>query len=145
MSGSMALWPSGSVLISMVPVAIEGCKDAWSLAFRDIWVYESYPATWKMPIWKACAPTKGHVDLWTQAMSVSIVLLKLGSVLISIAHITTKGHRNAQALGCHLWPRCPVDQCFWRPWPHHSQGLFQCLWFLLPPKAELMPRVWSNS
>lgn len=67
MSGSMALWHSGSVLISMVPIAIEGCKDAWSLAFGDIWVYESYPATWKMPIWKACAPTKSHVDLWTQA------------------------------------------------------------------------------
>lgn len=31
------------------------------------------------------------------------------------------------------------------PWPHHSQGLFQCLWFWLSPKAELMPRVCSNS
>ena len=44
---------------------------------------------------QACADAKGLI--WI------MVLLQLESMLTFVTHVATKGHKNAQCLGYHLW------------------------------------------
>lgn len=44
---------------------------------------------------QACAAAKGHI--WI------MVLLQLESMLTFVTHVVTKGHKDAQCLGYHLW------------------------------------------
>lgn len=57
---------------------------------------EGHVAARVIQIGVACATTRDHVDSWTQAVAVaiseSVALLQLGSVLRSLTSVTTEGH-----------------------------------------------------
>lgn len=59
-------------------------------------------------MWEACFLPRARVmsrpGLLPRALSGSMVLLQPGSVLMPMTHAATKGHKDAQGLGCHLWP-----------------------------------------
>ena len=52
-------------------------------------------ATWSHGIVQTCAAAKGLI--WI------MVLLQLESMLTFVTHVATKGHKDAQCLGYHLW------------------------------------------
>lgn len=88
MSGSVDLQWQRSELMFIVPVTTNGCADAWFLTchLRPCWCS------------KTCAATRAIMmsrpKLQPKTMFESIVLLQLGSVLVSMACATTRAHRN---------------------------------------------------
>ncbi|ERE70353.1 hypothetical protein H671_6g16517 [Cricetulus griseus] len=98
MSGSKDLWKLESVLISVDCVANEGHADICGLCF--CLKPGRYPCAGQplgailMPV--VFAATWVHGDVWSGlplgAMPGSEVLLQLGSVLMSVAHVITDGH-----------------------------------------------------
>lgn len=89
--------------------------------------------------WVGCAATWGHGDsLIHAAMSGSVVLLWPGSVLRSMAHVTTKVHIDVDALCSSLKPCRGL-------WPELLQGMYWCEWPAPNPEAMVMFIVWAAS
>lgn len=89
MSGSVFLLWLESVLVTMAPVATEGYSDA------RVHGLSCHPRPWGM----------SKSGLLLRAMPEFIVLLQLGSVLMSTDHIPAKGQVDVCGLGCLLKPR----------------------------------------
>lgn len=97
MPGYSALGQLGSVLISMVHATTKGWTDVPSLywCLKPCWCPLAMLLLWGIPIWVACAAHWGYGDIWVmlpqRAVSGSKGLVQLGSVLMSMAHVTTEG------------------------------------------------------
>lgn len=114
MSFSAALTQSMSVFLSveLIPPKTILVRGLWATNWALL-VSESYVATRAMLICVAWTANWGHGDIQTallfHIMFGYMVLTQLGSVLISMVHVATKGHPDAWVLGCNLWTWCPED------------------------------------
>lgn len=64
-------------------------------------------------------------------MLTSFILQQLGSMLMSVAHVATKGQADVHGLYLHLTP-------YWCPWAMLPPLPCGCEWPALPPQAMLM-------
>ena len=91
----MALQQPGTELMSVSSVLTKDCVD--TCQYETMLVMEGLAAGAKL-IWVACAATRAMMasglQLLSRAMSGSVFLLHLGSMLMSLAHVTTVGNRN---------------------------------------------------
>lgn len=101
-SGFLILPQPESVLMSVASVTNKDTVDAQGRA--NTWGHFGiWRSCYSVLIWVACAATWG--PWWHPCLSFcqgvvfrSVILLKLGSVLISMAHVTTVSHRNHEFL-----------------------------------------------
>ena len=83
---------------SVAPITTEDHVDPQGLVSPPeiMWMPEGLTASWVIVI--------SRPELLPRAMSGSLVLPKLGSVMMPVAFVVTKGHTDAQSR-CHpLWP-----------------------------------------
>lgn len=83
------------------------------------------------------------------AISGSMVLLQLGSMLISVNRVIIKGQVDLSGLYCHLRPWGHLDPgsccgpCL-GPWSYGIWSLYCCPSPVLPSKALKMSLVWTG-
>lgn len=182
-------YDQGQVLVPS-PRAVKGaCVDVcgsghhWGLC-RGLWSGYHLGSSWcpraALP-WDICQPgwlaqppgamLTTWLRLLPRIMSVSMVLRRPGSVLMSLTHDATGSSADAWGLGCNLllcWCLravpllgpggsglgcelgpwfCPDHGCRWGPclglWSNRSQCLCSYLWLLRPSKTLLRLGMWA--
>lgn len=89
---------------------------------------------------------KSMLVLTPRATSGSVVLLQLGSVLMSVVHENHQRPCDVHCLGCHLRPCwCWYPGCLRGPclgsWSSYKRGTSS--WSLLSPVAVRKPMIWA--
>lgn len=83
-------------------------------------------------MWVACVPPGAmgtfRSEQLRRAMSGSVVLTQPGSVLTPVVQVAAKGHKDAQCLGCSLWPCRSLKAMI-------SPGSWQSEWPALSPEV----------
>lgn len=159
----------GSVLMSVAHVTTEGHADDHSLHCNVNPCWYSWTMLLLVPYWceRAYTATEGFGDVLVhsllRARSWFEVLLQLGSMLMSVAHLATKDPTDIHGLCCQLKPCqclgaleppgailiwvactatwihcdvCPDQCCHWGPCPHLW---FYCSWGLYRCPWPMLP------
>lgn len=137
-SGSMVLWRPGSGVVSVIPVGIGRSIDVWGLVghLGPCWCHVG--ACGPCCCW-GCADLGGlscHQDLVTsrpELHSRSMVLLQLGSMVMSMACVSIKVIGTMAVLNCpyHDWLCLPLSRYCSQSWsysfgensPPHSEKM----------------------
>lgn len=129
-------------------------RPCWTL--RCMWMYSVYASYWglgylsswallpqeAMLIWVTCAAIWSHNDVFVHASAENHVwvhgpTVARVSLLMSVAHVPTKGHTDVHALCCNLnpcWCSTAICSCL-RSWLHLRAFL---VWISCPISAGAM-------